>query len=145
MRKFSLALFALTAALAIAPAAFADSYNFNYIGNVSNYSSGENYPGDTITLNGVFTTSGAPDSDGGVDITSFTGIYSDSEDGVSGEISLYPGNSTYENHLTSADNCGGMTISSIRTQTRQALRAASLITMVYSLILACPATPMNGK
>jgi hypothetical protein len=105
MKKLSLALFALAMALVIAPAALADtSYSFIYSGTVSNYGTGETYPGDTITVSGVFTTSGAPDADGGVDITAFTGTYSDPEDGVSGAISLYPGNSTYENHLTSAND-----------------------------------------
>jgi hypothetical protein len=104
MSKFSLTLLSLAAALVIVPAALADSFIFVYTGNVSSYSSGVNYPAYNITVNGVFTTSGAPNADGGIDITSFTGTYSDPENGVSGAISLYPGNSTYENYLTSANN-----------------------------------------
>lgn len=104
MRKSSLALLSLAATLVGLPAARADSFIFTYTGNVSNYSTGVNYPAYNITINGVFTTSGAPNADGGINITSFTGTYSDPENGVSGAISLYPGNGTYENHLTSANN-----------------------------------------
>jgi len=103
MRNVSLTLLSLAAALVIVPAALADSFIFVYTGNVSSYSSGVNYPAYNITVNGVFTTAGTPDSDGGVDITSFTGSYSDPENGVSGAISLYPGNSTYENYLVSSN------------------------------------------
>ena len=97
-------LLSLAAALVIVPAALADSFIFIYTGNVSNYSSGVNYPAYNITINGVFTTAGTSDADGGVDITSFTGTYSDPENGVSGTISLYPGNGTYENYLVSAND-----------------------------------------
>ena len=104
MRKLPLTLLSLAATLASAPAALADSYIFIYTGNVSNYSTGLYYPAAEITINGVFTTSGSANADGGIDITSFTGTYTDTEDGVSGAISLYPGNGTYENYLTSANN-----------------------------------------
>jgi hypothetical protein len=103
MRKFSLTLISLAAALVIVPAALADSFNFTYTGNVSQYPAGATYPAYNITINGVFTTAGIPDADGGVNITSFTGTYSDPVDGVSGAISLYPGNGTYENYLVSAN------------------------------------------
>lgn len=96
-KKVVLALFALAAALAITPAAIADSFSFNYSGPVT---SG---PAGTVTLDGVFTTSVAYGSNGGVIITSFTGTYTDSGDGVSGEVSLYPGIGTYGSYLTSAD------------------------------------------
>lgn len=97
MKKFSLALLALVAALAIAPAAVADSFIFNFSGPITNGPTG------TIALNSVFTTSGTPNTDGSVNITAITGTYSDSQDGVSGAISLYPGVGTYNSFLTSAD------------------------------------------
>ncbi len=103
LRKFSSTLLLLAATLVGVPAALADTFIFIYTGNVSNYSTGVNYPAYDITINGVFTTSGTPNADGGIDITSFTGTYSDPENGVSGAISLYPGNGTYENYLTSAN------------------------------------------
>src|ERR1035441_8594097 len=103
MKKLGLALLASAMAFAIAPAALADSLNFDFVGTVSNYNTGTTYPAETVTLDGVFTTSGVPDADGGVQIASFTGTYSDPEDGVVGAVSLYPGHSTYESHLTSAD------------------------------------------
>jgi hypothetical protein len=96
-KKLVLALFALAVALAITPAAMADSFSFIYSGPVT---SG---PAGTVTLDGVFTTSVPLGSDGGDIVTAFTGAYSDSGDGVSGALSLYPGTSTYENYLTSAD------------------------------------------
>jgi hypothetical protein len=102
MKKFSIALLALAAALAIAPAALADTYNFNFTGNIASYSTGVTYPG-SITLEGAFTTSVPNGSNGGTVITSFTGTYADPQDGVSGEISLYPGYGTYESYLVSAD------------------------------------------
>jgi hypothetical protein len=104
MRKLPLTLLSLAATLASAPAALADSYIFIYTGNVSNYSTGLYYPAAEITINGVFTTSGSANADGGIDITSFTGTYTDTENGVSGAISLYPGNGTYENYLISAND-----------------------------------------
>lgn len=97
MKKFSLALFSLIAALAVAPYAVADSFIFNFSGPVTNQPTG------TITINSVFTTSGTPNTDGAVNITAITGTYSDSQDGVSGAISLYPGIGTYESYQTSKD------------------------------------------
>ncbi len=96
-KKIVLALFACAAVFAISPAAMADSFNFSYSGPVTNG------PAGTVTLDGVFTTSVPYGSDGGDIVISFTGTYSDSGDGVSGEVSLYPGYSTYESYLTSAD------------------------------------------
>jgi hypothetical protein len=96
-RKLTLALVAAAAAVAAAPAANASIYTFDFTGPIT---SG---PVGTIALNGVFTTSGAPNVDGGLPVTSFTGDYTDSENGVSGAISLYPGTSSYESHLTSTD------------------------------------------
>jgi hypothetical protein len=75
----------------------ADSFTFDFAGPVT---SG---PAGTITLNGVFNTAGAPNADGGLNITSFAGTYSDSGNGISGSLSLYPGNSTYESPTYSAD------------------------------------------
>jgi len=98
-----LTLLSLAVTLMSAPAALADSFIFVYTGNVSQYPAGTTYPAYNITINGVFTTSGLPNADGGVDITSFTGTYSDPENGVSGIISLYSGNGTYENYLTSSN------------------------------------------
>ena len=103
MKKLSLTLLASAMALAIAPAALADSLKFDFIGTVASYSPHTAYPGDVITLDGVFTTSVPDGPNGGVIITAFTGTYSDPEDGVVGAVSLYPGHSTYESHLTSAD------------------------------------------
>jgi hypothetical protein len=103
MRIFSLSLLSLALAVVNVPAALADSFIFTYTGNVSQYPAGTTYPAYNITIYGVFTTSGIPNSDGGVDITSFTGTYSDPVDGVSGAISLYNGNGTYENYLVSAN------------------------------------------
>jgi hypothetical protein len=96
-KKVVLALFTCATALAITPSAMADSFSFSYSGPVTNG------PAGTVTLDGVFTISAPDGSDGGDIITSFTGTYSDSGDGVSGELSLYPGYSTYESYLTSED------------------------------------------
>ena len=97
MKKLSLALLALAVGFASSTAVLADSLDFNFSGPITNG------PAGTITLSGVFTTAGTPNTDGGVAIASFTGSYADSEDGVSGLISLVPGVGSYENHPTSAD------------------------------------------
>ena len=97
MKKISLALFALAVGFASATAVRADSLDFNFSGPITNG------PVGTITLSGIFTTAGSANPDGGVAINSFSGSYSDSEDGVSGMISLVPGSGSYENHPTSAD------------------------------------------
>ena len=106
MKKVSVILFSLAAVLAISPAALADSFTFSYTspvtitgGSQSPYTG----PAGTITFSGIFTTGNTPDADGGLPITSFTGTYSDTTDAVSGALSLYPGTSTYENYLTTAD------------------------------------------
>ena len=49
-KKLVLALFALASALAITPAATADTYTFNYTGSVFSGSAG------TVTLDGIFKT-----------------------------------------------------------------------------------------
>jgi hypothetical protein len=97
MKKLSITLFALATALATAPAGLADTFTFNYTGPVTNGPTG------TVTLNGVFTTSTPYGPDGGVIMTSFTGTYADSGDGVSGAVSLYGGYGSFENYLTSSD------------------------------------------
>ena len=94
MKKLSITLFALATALAMAPAGWADTFTFNYTGPVTNGPTG------TVTLNGVFTTSTPYGPDGGVIMTSFTGTYADSGDGVSGAVSLYGGYGSFENYLT---------------------------------------------
>jgi len=91
------ALFGLAMALAITPAATADSFSFTYSGPVT---SG---PAGTVTLDGIFTTSTPYGPNGGDIVTSFTGTYSDTGDGVSGVASLYPGVGTDESYLTSKD------------------------------------------
>lgn len=97
MKNFSIGLLALAAALAITPAVWADAFTFNYSGPVT---SG---PAGTVTLDGAFTTSTPYGADGGLIITGFTGNYSDSGDGVSGAVGLYPGFATYESYLVSSD------------------------------------------
>ncbi len=96
-KKLVFALFALAVAFVIAPAATADSFSFQYSGPVTNG------PAGTVTLDGIFTTSAPFGPNGGDIVTSFTGTYSDSGDGVSGVVSLYPGVGTYESYLTSKD------------------------------------------
>ncbi|MGD0735511.1 MAG: PEP-CTERM sorting domain-containing protein [Terracidiphilus sp.] len=97
MKKFSIALLALAAAVAISPVAKADTYNFSYTGAVF---AG---PAGTVTLDGTFTTGAAYGPDGGLEITSFTGTYTDTGDGVSGAVTLYPGVATYENPATTSN------------------------------------------
>ena len=97
MQKYSIALLALAAALAISPSAKATTYDFSYTGAVT---SG---PAGTVTLDGSFTTGLSYGSDGGYQITGFTGTYSDTGDGVSGVVSLYPGVATYEAPATTSN------------------------------------------
>lgn len=96
-KKLVLAPFALAAALVITPAATADTYTFTYTGSVFSGPTG------TVTLDGTFTTGAQTGPDGGYAITSFTGTYLDTGDGVSGAVSLYPGVGTYESFLTSGN------------------------------------------
>lgn len=96
-KKLVLALFALATVLAITPAATADTYTFSYTGSVF---SG---PAGTVALDGTFTTGAQTGPDGGYAITSFSGTYSDTGDGVSGVVSLYPGVGTAESYLTSGN------------------------------------------
>jgi len=81
MKKFSITVLTLATALAIAPAARADSWTFNITGG-------------GINANGVITFT--PTATPGVDaITGITGFFSDSNGGYSGQITgLYsdPGN-----------------------------------------------------
>ena len=97
MKKILLLLLAMAAPLAISSVAFADSLDFSYSGPITNGPTG------TITLNGVFTTAGTANAQGGTNITNFTGTYTDLQDGVSGLISLVPQNGSYSNYLTSND------------------------------------------
>jgi len=96
MKKLAVALLALAAVLALSPVASADSYTFNFSGAV-NTSFGAN-PG-TITFSSVFIT-GVAATDGGFDITSVSGTYSNTGDGLAGNLSLYGGNGTNESPLT---------------------------------------------
>ena len=96
-KKLVLALFALASALAITPAATADTYTFNYTGSVFSGSAG------TVTLDGIFKTGAQTGPNGGYAITSFSGNYLDTGDGVSGVVSLYPGVGTAESFLTSGN------------------------------------------
>jgi len=108
MKKFAVALLTTAFALAITPVAFADSYTFSFSGPV-NTSFGNAAPG-TISFNIDFMT-GAAASDGGVDITSVSGSYSDTSNGLNGTLSLFDGSSTNESptwdspgHTASYDN-----------------------------------------
>ena len=102
MKNFSAVSLAIAAALVISPVALVgQTHNFNFSGPVTN---GPNGAVGEITINGAFATSTPYGPDGGVIISSFSGYYSDTGDGVSGAISLYPGYGTYENYLTSADD-----------------------------------------
>jgi PEP-CTERM motif len=96
-KKLVFALFAFAVALAIPPAATADTYNFSYTGSVFSGPTG------TVTLDGTFTTGAQTGPDGGYAITSFKGNYLDTGDGVSGVVSLYPGVGTSESFLTSGN------------------------------------------
>ena len=87
MKKFAVSLLSLAAALAFSPVASADSYTFVFGGPV-NTSFGSN-PG-TISFNSVFIT-GVAATDGGFDITSVSGTYSDTSNGLTGNLSLYGG------------------------------------------------------
>lgn len=97
MRKFAVALLALAGALAITPVAFSESFNF----------SGPTGPGaptpGTMSFNVTFTT-GAATSDDGWNITSLSGTYSNTGDGLAGSLSLYPGNGTNESALWDANH-----------------------------------------
>jgi hypothetical protein len=84
MKKFAFALFALLAALALAPFASADSYTFNFNAG-------------TVSIDGTLAVSATAATDGGFQISSFTGTYTDTSDAVNGAISLYPAYGTNEN------------------------------------------------
>jgi hypothetical protein len=72
MNRFTLALLALATASAIAPSALADSFLFSYSGG-------------GITSSGVFTAAPTP-TPGAWAITGISGTYSDTNDGISGNI-----------------------------------------------------------
>jgi len=97
MKNLSFALLVVAAALPIMPSALADTFTFSYSGPVTNG------PAGTVTLDGMFTTSTPYGPDGGLIMTSFTGTYSDSGDGVSGVVSLYGGYGSDESYLVSSD------------------------------------------
>jgi len=96
MKKYAVSLLALATALTITPIASADSFDFNFSGAV-NTSFGAN-PG-TISFSSMFIT-GVLATDGGVDVTSVSGTYTDTSNGLSGSLSLYGGNGTNESPLT---------------------------------------------
>jgi hypothetical protein len=96
MKKYAVSLLTLAAALTISPVASAGSFTFVFGGPVDT-TFGSN-PG-TISFNSVFIT-GVLATDGGVDITSVTGTYSDTSNGLTGNLSLYGGNGTNEAPLT---------------------------------------------
>jgi hypothetical protein len=91
MKKFAVALITLAGALAITPAASADSFNFSFSGAVNSSFPGVN-PG-TISFGSVFITS-VVGPNGGQDITSITGTYTDTSNGLTGNLSLYTGGGT---------------------------------------------------
>jgi hypothetical protein len=95
MKKLAVSLLTLAAALAYSPVASADSYTFNFSGPVNTLYA----PPGTMSFSAVFTTGGAA-TDGGFNITGVTGTYSNTSDGLSGWLSLYPGNGTNESPLT---------------------------------------------
>jgi hypothetical protein len=95
MKKFSVALLALAAALAISPAALADTYDFTISGS-------------GITSSGILTVA-ATSTPGTYDITGITGTFADTNGGYSGSITgLYPDPSYSEiittSYLFSLDN-----------------------------------------
>jgi hypothetical protein len=96
MKKYAAVLLTLAGALAVSPIASADSFNFNFSGPV-NTSFGAN-PG-TISFGTIFITA-VTGPDGGWDITSISGNYSNTGDGLTGTLSLYPGNGSNESALT---------------------------------------------
>jgi hypothetical protein len=88
MKKISVAFLALAGALAITPVAFADSFDFTFSGAVNSSFPHVN-PG-TISFGTVFIT-GVTGPDGGWDITSISGNYTNTGDGLTGSLSLYTG------------------------------------------------------
>jgi hypothetical protein len=96
MKKLAVVFLTLAGALAVAPVASADSFTFNFSGAV-NTTFGSN-PG-TISFSSVFIT-GVAATDGGFNITSVSGTYTDTSDGLTGNLSLYGGNGTNESPLT---------------------------------------------
>jgi hypothetical protein len=98
MKRLAVTLLTLAAVVAISPIAFADSYTFDYSGPI-NTSFGAN-PG-TISFDIVFTTvAAAGDTQ---NITGVTGTYSNSGDGLTGSLGLYPGNGTNAAPLSDSD------------------------------------------
>ncbi len=87
MKKFLAALLTLVGALAITPVALADSFDFSFTGPVTQFA-GVN-PG-TISFSSVFVTA-VTGPDGGLDITSVSGTYTDTSNGLTGNLSLYTG------------------------------------------------------
>jgi len=96
MKKYPVSLLALAAVLAVTPVASAAPFTFVFGGPVDT-EFGSN-PG-TISFNSVVIT-GVLATDGGVDITSVSGTYSDTSNGLTGNLSLYGGNGTNESPLT---------------------------------------------
>jgi hypothetical protein len=96
MKKYAAVLFTLAGALAITPVASADSFDFNFSGPV-NTTFGSN-PG-TISFGTIFITA-VTGPDGGWDITSLSGNYADTSNGLTGTLSLYGGNGSNEAPLT---------------------------------------------
>jgi hypothetical protein len=96
MKKYSVSLLTLAAVLAITPAASAAPFTFVFGGPVN--TAFGSAPGtisfSTVVMTGVLAT------DGGIDITSVTGNYSDTSNGLTGTLSLYGGNGTNESPLT---------------------------------------------
>jgi hypothetical protein len=95
MKKFTLALFALAAALAFAPAAVAQSYDFTITGN-------------GVSASGVITIAGIVGDPGYFGITGITGTYSDGGITTTNITGMYP-DPTYggiedSNHLFYFDN-----------------------------------------
>jgi hypothetical protein len=84
MTKISLVSLACATALALCPTALVgQSYNFDF-----------SSAGNTITISSIFTVSSSQNADNSpydsYTITSFTGTFTDTSDGVNGAISLVP-------------------------------------------------------
>jgi hypothetical protein len=86
MKKYAVALLTLAGSLAITPIASADSYTFNYSGPVVTN------PAQTIFINSVFTTVAGPGDTW--DITGVTGTFLDTQNGLTGTLSLYTAGGT---------------------------------------------------
>jgi hypothetical protein len=98
MKNLKVALLTLAAGLAISPVAYANSYTFDYSGPV-NTGFGAN-PG-TISFNIVFNYIAGPGDT--LDITSVTGSYNNTGDGLTGTLGLYDGFGTNGSPLSDTD------------------------------------------